>query len=136
MATVNCYLSFDGTCEAAFNFYKSAFGGEFCSVYRYSDMPPSEHVIPESDQNKIMHISLPVSMETMLMGCDMSDGYTAGNNVSICISPETAEEAQQLYDALSEGGSIIMPLEKTFWAALFAMFTDPFGITWLISFEG
>ncbi len=139
MATVNCYLSFEGTCEAAFNFYKSVFGGEFTYVGRYKDMPSPDQPIPDSEKEKIMHVGLPISKETALYGCDVSEvmgGFKLipGNNFSICVSPESESEARRIFDALSAGGTVVMPMEKTFWGSLFGMAVDPFGINWMVDF--
>jgi PhnB protein len=90
MTKVNAYLTFNGNCEEAFNFYKSVFGGEFQYLGRYKDVPPNnkQNFFPESDQ-KIMHISLPISKETILMGCDNADvsgeKTIVGNNISLSI---------------------------------------------------
>ena len=139
MATVNVYLAFNGNCEAVFNFYKSVFGGEFSYIGRFKDMPPSDQPIPDSEKEKIMHIALPISEETMLLGCDFSEAMTgqpfvAGNNFSILITPKSEEEARRLFEALSTGGTVTMPLEKTFWASLFGMFIDKFGISWMVDY--
>ncbi|WP_242927669.1 VOC family protein [Pontibacter vulgaris] len=138
MAAINPYLTFAGNCEEAFNFYKSVFGGEFPYVGRFKDMP-SERSIPESEANKIMHISLPISKETVLMGSDSSEAFgqvtTVGNNFSISINAENEEEAKRLFEGLSAGGNITMALNKTFWGALFGMFTDKFGINWMVNYD-
>lgn len=142
MPTVNIYLTFNGNCEEAFNFYKSAFGGDFSLVSRFKDMPSENgNIIPPEIGEKIMHISLPISKETVLMGSDsvdMCEGeekrkYIQGNNFSISISTETEEEAERLFNLLSANGQITMPLSKTFWGAYFGMFTDQFGINWMVS---
>ncbi len=140
MAKVNCYLAFDGTCEAAFSLYKSVFGGEFNYIGRYQDMPASEAPLPDSAKNLIMHVGLPISKETTLMGCDVCPAmsgtpHVVGNNVSICISAQTEEEAHRIFNALSEGGTVTMPLEKTFWSPLFGMLTDKFGVNWLLDVD-
>jgi PhnB protein len=140
MATVNIYLSFDGTCEAAFSFYKSVFGGEFSYVGRFKDIPPCDSPIPESEKDKIMHVSLPISKETMLMGCDLSEIMTgqklvAGNNFAISITTTSEEESHRIFSALSADGMVTMPLEKTFWSPLFGMLTDKFGIVWMVDLE-
>ncbi len=139
MTTVNPYLSFNGNCEAAFNFYKSVFGGEFMYVGRYKDMPSSEHPIPASEKEKIMHISLPISKETMLFGADMSESMggkiTAGDNISLSVNTESEADAKRIFNALAAGGKITMPQEKTFWGSLFGMLIDKFGINWMVSFE-
>ena len=141
MATVNAYLTFEGNCEAAFNFYKSAFGGEFSGINRFGEMPPQDGTPPLSEEakNRIMHVSLPVSSETILMGSDtmpgMSPDLTVGNNFSISLGVNSREEADKLFAALSEGGKITMPLEVTFWGAYFGMWTDQFGINWMVNYD-
>ncbi len=140
-ATVNIYLTFDGNCEEAFNFYQSVFGGEFGNVSRFGEMPPQEGMppIPDSEKNKIMHISLPVSKETAVMGCDSSEAFgdttVFGNNFSITINGQNHAEADKLFEGLSEGGKVTMPMSNTFWGAYFGMFTDKFGINWMVNFE-
>ncbi len=110
MATVNIYLTFNGNCEEVFNFYKSVFGSEFNYVGRYSEMPPREdmHPLADEDKNKIMHIGLPISKETILMGMDNTKEYEAqttfGNNFSIMATAESREEADRLFARLSESG--------------------------------
>ena len=92
MTTVNVYLNFNGNCEDAFNFYKSVFGGEFPYVGRFKDMPPQEGMppLPKEMEDKIMHVSLPISKETMLMGSDTggewAPSFVQGNNFSISIT--------------------------------------------------
>lgn len=141
MATVNVYLTFDGNCEAAFEFYKEAFGTEFQYIGRFSDMPSGEENKPvnEADGNRIMHVSLPVSNETMLMGSDSPTGgtfpFVQGNNYAISINASSRAEADQLFNALSSGGQITMPMNQTFWGAYFGMFTDKFGINWMMNFD-
>jgi PhnB protein len=137
MAAVNPYLTFNGQCEAAFNFYKSAFGGEFLMLSRFSEIPP-EMPVPEEDKNKVMHVALPIGKGSILMGSDTSSqmgGVEAGTNYSIAIAAESEAEARKLFDSLSAGGKVTMPLEQAFWGALFGMFTDKFGINWMINFD-
>jgi PhnB protein len=141
MTTVNIYITFDGNCEEAFTFYKSVFGGEFQYVGRFKDMPPQEGMppIPEEAGNKIMHISLPVSKETILMGCDTAGGdwfkLVKGNNFAVSIATGSRDEADRLFNGLSAGGQVSMPMSKTFWGSYFGMFTDKFGINWMVGFE-
>lgn len=141
MATVNVYLTFDGNCEAAFDFYKSAFGGEFVDLNRFGEMPTQEGSPPLSDdlKNRIMHVSLPVSKETILMGSDtlpgMGPGIMVGNNFSISIGVNSKEEADKLCADLSAGGNVTMPLEVTFWGAYFGMWADKFGINWMVNYD-
>ncbi len=139
--TVNIYLTFDGNCKQAFDFYKSIFGGEFQYSGTYGEMPPQEGMppMPEELKEKIMHISLPVSEETLLMGSDAGGDWskkiTVGNNFSISVNTGSQEEATRIFNALSEGGQITMPLEKTFWQSYFGMLTDQFGINWMVNCE-
>ena len=140
MAAVNPYINFKGTCEEAFNFYKSVFGGEFPYVGRYKDMPPSEEgKMSDADQNLIMHISLPIGKETILMGSDVGGEWAKhtveGNNIQLSVNTESEDEAHRIFKALSEGGRVNMPLEKTFWGALFGMMTDKFGINWMVNYD-
>lgn len=139
MATVNVYLTFNGNCEEAFNFYKSVFGGEFSYAARFGEMPPQEgYEIPDSEKQKIMHISLPISKETSLMGCDSSSfsgNSIVGNNFSLSIDTGSKNEADRLFNSLSEGGKVTMPMNNTFWGSYFGMFTDKFDINWMISCE-
>lgn len=137
MAAVNPYLNFNGNAEEAFNFYKSVFGGEFSMVMRYKDVP-SEHQMGESDGNKIMHISLPLAHETLLMGGDvpgMYDNAIIGTNISISINTESEEEADRIFNGLSAGGQVTMPMENAFWGDYFGMFKDKFDIHWMVSYS-
>ncbi|MEO6734222.1 MAG: VOC family protein [Ferruginibacter sp.] len=140
MAQVNPYINFKGNCEEAFNFYKSVFGGEFPFVGRYKDMPPSEHMpIAEGDADKVMHMSLPISKETVLMGSDVAGEWGAktieGNNVQLSVNVDSEDEATKIFNGLSEGGRVNMPLDKTFWGAFFGMLTDKFGINWMVNYD-
>ena len=141
MTTINIYLTFNGNCEEAFNFYKSVLGGEFSGVNRFGEMPPMEGMppLPESVKNKIMHISLPISKETNLMGSDSSEIFgqvtTFGNNFSVSIHTDSIEEADRLFAGLSEGGKVTMPLEKTFWGAYYGSWTDKFGVNWMVNVD-
>ena len=138
MTKVNAYMTFNGNCEEAFRFYKSVFGGEFLYIGRYKDVPPIDRQAfrPENDE-KIMHVSLPISKETILMGCDSPEanghGAISGNNISLSIDTEGREEANRLFNGLSVGGQIKMSMSQTFWGAYFGVLTDRFGINWLIN---
>lgn len=140
MTTVNVYLTFNGNCLEAFNFYKSVFGGEFPYVGRYKDMPAEGgHEASPVDGDKIMHISLPISQETTLMGSDTGGEWAShfkeGNNFSISINTDSKENADRFFSGLSAGGMVAMPMDKTFWGDYFGMFTDKFGINWMVSFN-
>lgn len=141
MATINSYLTFKGNCEEAFNFYKSVFGGEFGYVGRFNEMPPAEGqpAMPAEEANKIMHISLPISKETSLMGSDTggewAQGFTTGNNFSISINADSKEEADRLFNGISAGGKVTMPMADTFWGSYFGMCTDKYDINWMMSYD-
>ena len=137
MAAVNPYLTFDSSCEAAFTFYKSVFGGEFLTIMRFKDAP-SDQALPENEGKKIMHVALPIGKGSILMGSDrlaMHGPATKGDNFSIAIGAESEEEAKKLFNGLSSGGKVTMPLDKTFWGAYFGMFTDQFGINWMVNYD-
>jgi PhnB protein len=139
MTTINIYLTFNGNCLDAFDFYRTVFGGEFADLSRFKDMPSqSEFKVAESEMERIMHVSLPISSETSLMGSD-SNSYSGnadfGNNFSISVNTGAKEEAERIFNSLSDGGKVIMPMENTFWGSYFGMLTDKFGINWMVSFE-
>ena len=141
MTTVNIYLNFNGNCEEAFLFYKSVFGSEFSYLGRFKDMPPQEGMppLPKGMENMIMHVGLPISKETMIMGSDTggewAPAFHQGNNFSISITTDSKEEADRLFYGLSEDGQIIMPLNVTFWGDYYGMFTDKFGVSWMVSYN-
>jgi PhnB protein len=140
MALINPYLTFLGNCEEAFNHYKSVFGGEFTYAGRFSEMPSEEgKKMSEEEGNKIMHISLPISKETVLMGSDTGGEWAqntvVGNNITISVTADSQSQADKFYDSLSQGGNPSMPMNKTFWGDYFGMCTDRFGINWMISFN-
>lgn len=139
MATTNTYLNFNGTCEEAFNFYKSVFGGEFNYIGRFGEMPESDdYSVPEGDKNKIMHVSLPIGTSILMgsdIGGDWAPTFIQGNNFSVSITPESKQEADTLFNALSKGGQVTTTIHHSFWGAYFGMFTDKFGINWMVNFE-
>ena len=141
MTTINVYLTFNGNCKSAFDFYLSVFGGEFASESTFGEMPPQEGMPPMPDEmkNQIMHVSLPISQETVLMGSDTGGEWAAshiqGNNFSISISTDSKAKADNFFNELSAGGEVKMPMEQTFWGDYFGMLTDKFGINWMISFN-
>lgn len=141
MTTINIYLTFDGNCKQAFEFYQSVFGGEFVSLSTFGEMPPQEGIppIPDHMTDRLMHVSLPISKETILMGSDSGGDWgpklQVGNNFSISVNPENESEADRIFNALAEGGNITMPLAKMFWGAYFGSLTDKFGINWMVNCE-
>ena len=140
MPAVNPYLNFKGNCEEAFNFYKSVFGGEFGYIGRFGEMPPQEGMsMPDEDKNKIMHVSLPMSNGSMLMGSDTGGEWAPntviGNNISLSLNAQSRDEADKLFNALSAGGKVTMPMSDTFWGDYFGMCTDKFDINWMMSYN-
>jgi PhnB protein len=133
---INPYLMFNGTCEEAFQLYRSVFGGGFQYIGRYKDAPPEEgeEELSEELSNRIMHVSLPIG-NTVLMGSDSHPKYGDvgfGDNFSISISADSNEEADKIFGGLSAGGRVEMPMQKTFWSSYFGMLKDKYGINWMI----
>ncbi len=139
MIKLNTYLNFAGNAEKAFNFYKSVFGGEFTSVVRFKDMPIEGIKITEEDENKIMHIGLPVGKDNVLMASDtlgsLGQRLTQGNNVYISIHPESKEEADRIFNVLSAGGIIEMPIADQPWGDYYGSFKDKFGVLWMVNYS-
>lgn len=139
MTSVNVYLTFNGNCREAFGFYKSVFGGEYSYAGTFGEMPPQEGMPPmsESMKNQLMHISLPISAETTLMGSDAGDEWgpkiIVGNNFSISVNTDSTAEADRIFKGLSNSGIVTMPMAKQFWDAYFGMLTDKFGVNWMVS---
>ena len=138
MAVINPHINFNGNAEEAFNFYKSVFGGEFAKIIRLKDISSSEFPVAENDANKIMHIALPIG-KNILMGNDvpqsMGQVNEAENRSKISISAESREEADKLFNALSAGGRIEVPISDSPWGSYFGMFRDKFGIEWMVDFD-
>jgi PhnB protein len=136
MATLNPYLNFPGNTEEAFNFYKSVFGGEFTMIQRFSDTPQAGQVSAE-DAKKIMHIGLPIGKGNILMATDAIEGMghklTFGNNTQLSLEADSKEEAEKLFNGLSAGGKVEVPLSDMFWGAYFGMFTDKYGVKWMVN---
>lgn len=137
MIQMHPYLNFYGQAEEAFNFYKSIFGGEFITLMRMGDAPGAER-LPAEEKDLVMHVALPINENLILMASDCvpSAGHVLnkGNNIYISISPDSREEAERLFNGLSAGGEIEMPLEDQFWGDYFGSFKDRYGICWMINF--
>ncbi len=138
MASINPHINFNGNAEEAFNFYRSAFGGEFARIVRFKDMASEEFQVAEHEANKIMHIALPIG-NSVLMANDVPEilGRTNENEnrSKIVISAESKEEADRLFNRLSAGGQIEMPIADSPWGSYFGMFRDKYGIEWMIDFD-
>lgn len=138
MALINPHINFNGNAEEAFTFYKSVFGGEFAKVMRFKDLAGPEFPMAENEANKIMHIALPIG-KNVLMGNDVPEfmGKTNENEnrSKIAISAESKEEADKLFNGLSEGGQVEMPISDSPWGSYFGMFRDKYGIEWMVDFD-
>ncbi len=140
MARVSTYLNFPNQTEQAFNHYKKVFGTEFeGGIKRFGDAPPQPGQPPmdEATRKLVMHVALPILAGHMLMGTDAPEtmGFKpiAGNNFSINLEPDTRAEADRLFQGLSEGGKVEMPMTEMFWGAYWGSFKDKFGIGWMIN---
>jgi PhnB protein len=138
MAQINPHINFNGNAEEAFTFYKSVFGGEFAKVIRFKDLAIAGFDVAENEENKIMHIALPIGT-TSLMANDVPEamGRTNENEnrSKILINAESREEADKIFNGLSAGGNIEMPIGDSPWGAYFGMFRDKYGIEWMIDFD-
>src|SRR5262245_7076696 len=128
---VNPYLSFDGQCEAAFRLYEQCLGGQLGEIFRYGGSPMAGGV-PDDWHDKVMHASLKIG-DVVLNGGDVAQGYEPPRGFSLAIHMENAADAERIFGELGKDGTIVMPLEKTFWAVRFGMLVDRFGIPWLIN---
>ncbi|MBI4225645.1 VOC family protein [Candidatus Roizmanbacteria bacterium] len=139
MTKLNTYLNFAGNTEDAFKFYKSVFGGKFTSVVRFKDMPMEGVKIPKKDENKIMHIGLPIGQDNVLMATDtlesLGQKLIQGNNVYISIHPKSKKEATRIFKALSAGGKIEMPIADQMWGDYYGSFKDKFGVQWMVNYS-
>ncbi len=136
MTTINPYIYFNGNCEEAFNFYKSVFRQEFTAIERYKDVPKKDRLIFQESDEKIMHVTLPISTETMLNGSDNSLAYkemVQYKTFSLIIHTDSKEEVDRLFGELSQNGQIKVPVGLTFWGAYYGQCIDKFGINWKIT---
>ena len=142
MASVNTYLNFPGTTEEAFNFYRSAFGGDFNGpIRRMGDAPalPGQPPLSDADKQLVMHVELPILGGHLLMGTDATESMgfqlVAGNNVHISLQTDTRAQTDQLFNALAAGGKVQMPLQDMFWGAYYGSLRDRFGVQWMLNCE-
>lgn len=138
MIKIDPYLTFNGNTEEAFNFYKSVFGKDFSAMQKFKDMPGSDKMSAK-DLERVMHVALPINEQVNLMASDnvesMEKGFIVGNNFSISINTDSKDEADKLFNELSEGGKVEVALADSFWGAYFGMFQDKFGINWIINHD-
>ncbi len=139
MALINPHINFNGNAEEAFQFYRSVFGGEFSRIVRFKDLAGPGFTVEPHEEQKIMHIALPIGSNT-LMGNDVPDilGKTneRENRSKIVINAASKEEADHLFNGLSQGGEVEMGMEDSPWGSYFGMFRDQYGIEWMVEFAG
>ena len=138
MALINPHINFNGNCEEAFTFYQSVFGGEFATIIRFKDMASPEFPIAEKEENMIMHIALPIG-SNVLMGNDVPEFMGKVNEnehrSKISIGAESREEADRLFNGLSVGGAVEVPIADSPWGSYFGMFRDKYGIEWMVDYD-
>jgi PhnB protein len=141
MSKVSIYLNFQGNTEEAFNFYKSVFKTEFATpIMRMKDVPPQPGMPPlsEKDANSVMHVALPILAGIQILGTDMLESMgqklVVGNNVTINLEPDSKEDTDRFFEALSAGGSSIAPMRQEFWG-YWGCCLDKFGIRWMFNFQ-
>jgi PhnB protein len=138
MTKLHSYLNFAGNAEEAFGFYKSVFGGEFSSLVRFKDLPIEGVTIPKEDEDKIMHIALPIGEDNILMASDVLESLgqqlVQGNNVYVSVHPASREEADRIFSALSEGAEIEMPIADQVWGDYYGSLKDKFGVMWMVDY--
>ncbi|WP_222165343.1 VOC family protein [Edaphocola aurantiacus] len=139
MPVINPHINFNGNAEEAFTFYQSVFGGAFAKVIRLKDIASAAFPVAEKDEHKIMHIALPIGKNNMLMGNDvpefMGKVNENENRSKIAVSAESKEEADHIFNGLSAGGAVEMPIEDSPWGTYFGMFRDKYGIEWMVEFD-
>lgn len=139
MALINPHINFNGNAEEAFEFYRAAFGGEFSKIVRFKELKSEEFQVSKSEENKIMHIALPIGKSNVLIGNDVPEFLGKvdenENRSKISVSAASKEEAEHLFYSLSAGGKIEMPISDSPWGSYFGMFRDKYGIEWIIDFD-
>ncbi|MDU1904641.1 MAG: VOC family protein [Dysgonomonas sp.] len=136
MKNLEPYLIFNGECAEAFSFYASVFNAEPARIMKYKELPEGKENIAPEDMEKVVHALLHIGNNIRIMGADMPSNMksTGGENIYLTMNVESEAEAKHLYESLSKGGNVEMPLQKTFWADLYASFTDRFGIGWMVNY--
>ena len=138
MALINPHINFNGNAEEAFLFYQSVFGGSFATIVRFKDLASPEMPIAPNEENKIMHIALPIG-PNVLMGNDVPEFMGTvnenENRSKISIDAASREEADRLFNGLSAGGSIEVPMADSPWGSYFGMFRDKYGIEWMVDYD-
>jgi PhnB protein len=139
MRAITPWINFNGNAEEAFNFYKTVFGGEFTKVIRFKDLASAEFKVPENEENKLMHIALPIGSNNVLMANDVPEimGWVNENEnrSKIAVSAESREEADKVFNGLSAGGEIEGPMGDSPWGTYAGMLRDKYGIEWIVEFD-
>lgn len=139
MKAINPWINFNGNAEEAFKFYQSVFGGEFAKVIRFKDIATAEFPVSENEADKIMHISLPIGKNNVLVANDVPEilGRTNENEnrSKIAVSAESREEADKIFNGLSAGGDIEGPIGDSSWGSYAGMFRDKYGIEWIVEYD-
>lgn len=136
MANINSYIHFNGNAEEAFQRYQSLLGGTITALSRYSDTPPGTPTHEGTDPNQIMHISLDFGNGCALMASDLPPAFgpgTRGDMAYLSFDADSRDDAARIFNGLSEGGQVLMPLDDTFWGAYFGMCVDRYGVRWMIN---
>ena len=141
MARVSTYLNFQGTAEAAFEFYRKVFGTEYLQpIQRMGDVPadPNGPTLSEDEKQMVMHVELPILAGHVIMATDMLESMnhhlSIGNNTTINLEPDSREETQRLFDLLSDGAADCQPLADMFWGATWGTCLDRFGVRWMFNY--
>ena len=137
MTTINPYINFNGNAEEAFTFYKSVFGGEFATIVRFKDLESPEFSVPAANADKIMRIALPIGDNVLIANDVPPELGTVNereNRSKISVNADSRDEADKIFNGLSIGGEIEMPIAESPWGTYFAMFRDRYGIEWTVEF--
>jgi PhnB protein len=136
---LHSYLNFAGNAQEAFDFYKSVFRAEFSSVVRFGDFPMEGVTIPKEDEDKVMHIALPIGKDNILMASDVLESLgqqlVQGNNVYVSVHPDSRDEADRIFADLSEGAEIEMPIADQAWGDYYGALKDKFGVQWMVNYS-
>lgn len=134
---LNVYLHFNGNCREVFEFYRSVFGGDFDSFSTFGEMP-DEMGLAEEEKDGVLHVSYDIG-GAALMGSDVPSAFgppvEMGNNFAISYQAESRHQTEELFQKISEGGRVTMPLGDTFWGAYFGACTDKYGINWMFNYQ-
>ncbi len=138
MPSINPWINFNGNAEEAFTFYKSVFGGEFGKIIRFKDIAGPEFPVGDADAHKIMRIVLPIGNNTLIANdvpSFLGPVNENENRSKISVTVDSKEEAERIFNGLSAGGAVEMPMAASPWGTSFAMFRDKFGIEWTVEFD-